>query len=141
MPPYHAKVFLLFIATDTSWGCDNCTFRSVVCPSFRLLYIKKSQNRGHINDGYIFYLIRCTFYKNEFRFFITPSFYIFCQSLRVFPNAPFPFDWKFLKVGSVIVNSFVKNFRNLQGCRPCPCLSYNPDYQECLCSTLLIGEW
>ena len=35
------------------------------------------------------------------------------QSLTVSPESPF--DWKFFKVGSVIVYSFIKNIPNLQG--------------------------
>ena len=37
------------------------------------------------------------------------------QSLRVSPESPF--DWKFFKVGSMIVYSFVRNIPNLQVCR------------------------
>ena len=35
------------------------------------------------------------------------------QTLTVSPESPF--DWNFLKVGSVIVYSFIKNLPNLQG--------------------------
>ena len=40
------------------------------------------------------------------------------QNLRV--SLKNPFDWKFLKIGSVIVYSFVRNIRNLQICRLTP---------------------
>ena len=36
----------------------------------------------------------------------------FSQSLRDSPENPF--DWKFLKIGSIIVHSFITHFPNLQ---------------------------
>ena len=40
------------------------------------------------------------------------------QILRVSPENPF--DWKFLKVGSVVVYSFIKNVPNIQEFWPAP---------------------
>ena len=54
------------------------------------------------NFAKVFYVIRALNKKSR-------------QSLRVFPESPF--DWKFFKVGSMIVYSFVRNIPNLQVCR------------------------
>ena len=40
------------------------------------------------------------------------------KNLRVSPENPF--DWKFLKIGSVIIYSLIKNVPNLQVCQPVP---------------------
>ena len=39
----------------------------------------------------------------------------FCKSLRLSPKNPF--EWKFLKIGSIAVCSFMKIFPSLQVCR------------------------
>ena len=57
------------------------------------------------NFAKIFYVIRAL-HKNS------------RQSLTVSPENPF--DWKFLKVGSVIVYSFIKNVPNIQEFWPAP---------------------
>ena len=54
------------------------------------------------NFAKVFYVIRALNKKSR-------------QSLRVSPESPF--DWKFFKVGSMIVYSFVRNIPNLQVCR------------------------
>ena len=54
------------------------------------------------NFAQVFYVIRALNKKSR-------------QSLRVSPESPF--DWKFFKVGSMIVYSFVRNIPNLQVCR------------------------
>ena len=45
-----------------------------------------------------------------------------------------PFDWKFLKIGSVTVYSFVRNIPNLILISIHSCSFHSSEYQGCLCN-------